>query len=34
MEFRCPNKDIELVKKIIKDVHPYEVPLINVLPLL
>lgn len=34
MEFRCSYRDIELVKKIIKDVHPYEVPIINILPLL
>jgi hypothetical protein len=34
MEFRCLYKNIEEVKEIIKSVHPYEEPIINVLPLL
>ncbi|MEI5908042.1 cytochrome C biogenesis protein [Bacillus spongiae] len=34
MEFRCPYTDIEEVKKVILSIHPYEEPIINVLPLL
>lgn len=34
MEFRCLYKDIEEVKSIIKSVHPYEEPVINIFPLL
>lgn len=34
MEFRCPYKNIEDVIRIIKSIHPYEEPIINVLPLL
>ncbi|WP_163530178.1 cytochrome C biogenesis protein [Halobacillus ihumii] len=34
MEFRCSYEDIEEVKHIIRTVHPYEEPIINVIPLL
>ncbi|MGF9966052.1 cytochrome C biogenesis protein [Bacillus rhizoplanae] len=34
MEFRCLYQNIEEVLSIIKSVHPYEGPVINVLPLL
>lgn len=34
MEFRCLYQNIEEVLSIIKNVHPYEEPIINVLPLL
>jgi hypothetical protein len=34
MEFSCLYKNIEEVKSIIRSVHPYEEPVINVLPLL
>ncbi|WP_088036866.1 cytochrome C biogenesis protein [Evansella clarkii] len=34
MEFSCLYKDIEEVKSIIKSVHPYEEPVINIFPLL
>ena len=34
MEFRCLYQNIEEVLNIIKSVHPYEEPIINVLPLL
>lgn len=34
MEFRCFKKNIEEVKKAIKNVHPYEEPVINVIPML
>lgn len=34
MEFRCCKQDIEEVKRLIKSVHPYEEPIINVIPLL
>ncbi|WP_099157098.1 divalent cation tolerance protein CutA [Virgibacillus ndiopensis] len=34
MEFRCKYKQIEEVKNLIRSVHPYEEPIINVFPLL
>lgn len=34
MEFRCLKKNIVEVKKLIKGNHPYEEPVINVIPLL
>lgn len=34
MEFRCPYDAVNEVKKVIQGVHPYEEPIINVLPLL
>ncbi|WP_100488295.1 cytochrome C biogenesis protein [Sporolactobacillus pectinivorans] len=34
MEFRCPYESIGDVKRVIKSVHPYEEPIINVFPLL
>lgn len=34
MEFKCLYKNIEEVRKIIQSIHPYEEPIINVLPLL
>ncbi|GEL77426.1 divalent cation tolerance protein CutA [Tenuibacillus multivorans] len=34
MEFRCLMKRIEEVKRLIKNVHPYEEPIINVIPIL
>lgn len=34
MEFRCLYEKIEEVLCIIKSIHPYEEPIINVLPLL
>lgn len=34
MEFRCLKKNIEEVKKSIKSNHPYEEPIINVIPIL
>lgn len=34
MEFTCSFKKIEEVKKLIRSVHPYEEPIINVLPIL
>ncbi|QED46592.1 hypothetical protein [Cytobacillus dafuensis] len=34
MEFRCSYKNIDEVVNIIKSVHPYEEPIINIIPLL
>lgn len=34
MEFRCLYKDIAEVRNVIKSIHPYEEPVINVIPLL
>ena len=34
MEFRCLYRDIQEVKNVIKSIHPYEEPIINVIPLL
>ncbi|PEA54731.1 cytochrome C biogenesis protein [Bacillus pseudomycoides] len=34
MEFRCLYEKIEEVLRIIKSIHPYEEPVIHVLPLL
>jgi len=34
MEFNCPIDDVPRVKGIIKEIHPYETPVINVFPLL
>lgn len=34
MEFSCLYKNIEEVKNIIRSFHPYEEPVISVLPLL
>lgn len=34
MEFKCLYKEIDKVKQVIKKVHPYEEPIINVFPLL
>ncbi|MDQ0159599.1 cytochrome C biogenesis protein [Alkalibacillus salilacus] len=34
MEFRCSYEDIKEVKNTIRQVHPYEEPVINVLPLI
>lgn len=34
MEFKCSIKSIEEVKRRIRSVHPYEEPVINVLPIL
>ncbi|MDP7978199.1 divalent cation tolerance protein CutA [Bacillus sp. WLY-B-L8] len=34
MEFKCLYEKIEEVLSIIKSIHPYEEPVINVLPLL
>lgn len=34
MEFRCFLKNIEEVKRVIKSVHPYEEPIINLIPIL
>ncbi|MFT8311357.1 MAG: cytochrome C biogenesis protein [Sporolactobacillus sp.] len=34
MEFRCQFEHVDGVKTIIKAVHPYEEPIINVIPLL
>lgn len=34
MEFRCLYEKIEEVLRIIKSIHPYEKPIIHVLPLL
>ncbi|WP_077303305.1 divalent cation tolerance protein CutA [Virgibacillus pantothenticus] len=34
MEFKTPFENIEEVKTIIKSIHPYEEPIINVVPLL
>lgn len=34
MEFRCLYKNVEKVKNTIRSVHPYEEPVVNVLPLL
>jgi len=34
LEFRCPYKKIEEVMKIIKTIHPYEEPMIYIIPLL
>lgn len=34
MEFRCFFNRIEEVKKLIRTVHPYEEPIINVIPIL
>jgi len=32
-EFRCRSADRERVEAIIRSVHPYEVPVINFIPL-
>lgn len=34
MEFRCQLQRVDAVKTIIKAIHPYEEPIINVIPLL
>ncbi len=34
LEVRCPFNCVEEALKIIKEIHPYEEPLINVIPLL
>ncbi|MEH7239496.1 cytochrome C biogenesis protein [Bacillus sp. JJ1562] len=34
MEFRCLMKNIEEVKELIISIHPYEEPVINVIPIL
>ncbi|WP_332237598.1 cytochrome C biogenesis protein [Sporolactobacillus sp. KGMB 08714] len=34
LEFRCRYDEIADVKKVIRGIHPYEEPIINVLPLL
>lgn len=34
MEFKCLYENIEKVKNIIKSIHPYEEPVINIMPLL
>ncbi|WEG19261.1 cytochrome C biogenesis protein (plasmid) [Alkalihalophilus pseudofirmus] len=34
MEFRCLYTRVEEVKGIIKAVHPYEEPVVNIIPLL
>ena len=34
MEFKCAKKNIERVKKLIRNCHPYEEPVINIIPLL
>lgn len=34
MEFKCLYENIEEVKNIIKSIHPYEEPVINIMPLL
>ncbi|SEP79211.1 Nif3-like dinuclear metal center hexameric protein [Piscibacillus halophilus] len=34
MEFKCLYENMEQAKQIIKSVHPYEEPVINILPLL
>lgn len=34
LEFKCSYKEIDQVKQAIKNIHPYEEPVIYVLPLL
>jgi len=34
MEFRCLYEEIKEVKSIIESIHPYEEPVINILPML
>lgn len=34
LEIRCPYNQVKKAIKIIRELHPYEEPLINVLPLL
>ncbi|MFG6120932.1 MULTISPECIES: divalent cation tolerance protein CutA [Thalassobacillus] len=34
MEFKSPYKRIEEIRNIIKNIHPYEEPVINVVPLI
>ncbi|MFA1822083.1 divalent cation tolerance protein CutA [Virgibacillus oceani] len=34
MEFKCLMKNIAEVKELIKRIHPYEEPVINVIPIL
>lgn len=34
MEVRCPFSKVEETVRVIKRIHPYEEPLINILPLL
>ncbi|MBP2080148.1 hypothetical protein J2Z64_004460 [Oceanobacillus polygoni] len=34
MEFKCLMKNIDEVKELIKSTHPYEEPVINVIPIL
>jgi hypothetical protein len=34
LEFRCPSKKMQEAKKIIEDIHPYEEPVVNIIPLL
>ncbi|MDQ0268397.1 cytochrome C biogenesis protein [Cytobacillus purgationiresistens] len=34
LEFRCLNNRMDEAKEIIQSVHPYEEPIINIIPLL
>ncbi|OEH94171.1 divalent cation tolerance protein CutA [Bacillus solimangrovi] len=34
VEFHCLYEEINNVKKVINDIHPYEVPVVYVIPLL
>jgi hypothetical protein len=34
MEFRCSLENITEAKQVIKNIHPYEEPVINIIPLL
>ncbi|MCL2402958.1 MAG: cytochrome C biogenesis protein [Coriobacteriia bacterium] len=34
LEFRCPYEKAVEAKRIIEDIHPYEEPIINIMPLL
>ncbi|MER1998286.1 MAG: cytochrome C biogenesis protein [Lysinibacillus sp.] len=34
LEFRCEYSKIQKALKIIKEIHPYEEPIINIIPLL
>lgn len=34
MEFKCAKSSVQEVKKLIKHIHPYEEPVIHIIPLL
>ncbi|MBZ9637007.1 hypothetical protein G9F70_022445 [Clostridium sp. FP1] len=34
MEIRCKREYVKNVIKVIKEIHPYEEPLINIIPII